>query len=331
MTVVLGIDGGGSKTHAVVADEAGTVLGLAARGPSNWEEVGLPRTADTLDRVVREALGDAGVPSSDLAASVFGLSGVDWPSDELRIRTVLAPMQLGGPLEVVNDAFVALRAGTRRPSGIVVIAGTGSVVAGRNEAGDVFRTLGLGAYFGDYGGGSDLSESAVLAVCEAYLGKGPQTTLTDALCRHERVGSVPELLEKISREQDDLPYVAREIIEAAEAGDEVARALLERAGREHARNVILVARHLEMTDEPFEMVLAGGLFRADIPFMVDPLVTDVRAVAPLAVPVRSTLPPVMGAAEMALELAGVPVSESVALRLSAGMDESLLAPPPQRF
>jgi len=160
MTTVLGVDGGGTKTHAVVADESGRVLGLSIRGPSNWEEVGLPRAADALERAVTTALGEGYVDAADLAASVFGLAGVDWKSDELRIETVLRPLRLSGSVEIVNDAQVALRAGTSKPEGVVVIAGTGSVVAGRNSDGQTFRTLGLGPYFGDYvvanGGGGEM-------------------------------------------------------------------------------------------------------------------------------------------------------------------------------
>jgi N-acetylglucosamine kinase-like BadF-type ATPase len=331
MTTVLGVDGGGTKTHAVVADETGQVLGVAIRGPSNWEEVGLPRAADALDRAVTTALAEALTRSQDLSACVFGLAGVDWESDQLRIETILRPLHLGGPVEIMNDSYVALRAGTSSTFGVVVIAGTGSVVAGRNPDGESFRTLGLGAYFGDYGGGSDISESALTAVCDAYMGKGPQTALSEVMCEHERVMSIPELLEVVSREQDDLPYVASEVMEVAEAGDEVARGIVERSGRELGRNAALVSERLGMADTEFELVLAGGLFQAPTNLLVDPLFEEARKGANRARVVVLKTPPVVGAVAAALERADVRVDRSVMDRLAAGMSEPLRAAPMERI
>ena len=328
---VLGVDGGGSKTLAVVSTMEGQVLGAAVRGGSNWEEVGLARAADTLDRVVSEALDAARVPRHQLVASVFGLAGVDWDSDQDRLGNVITRQHLGGSRLIINDAFVALRAGLSGVEGVVVVAGTGSVVAGRDAAGVAFRTWGLGPYFGDFGAGSDISERAIQAVAEAHLGKGPKTALSELLCAKERVLTVPELLEKISREQDTLPYVARELINIAEEGDEVACSIIEHAGRELGANANLVAGHLGLSGSDYELVLAGGLFRSSTKILVDPLVATVRTVSPDVRPVRLVRPPVVGAVLLAFELAGVPVAETAAELIFSGLDDSLLAAPPERL
>ena len=329
--VVLGVDGGGSKTHAVVATLGGSVLGAAVRGPSNWEEIGLPRAADTLDRVVSEALEAAGVARDALSASVFGLAGADWDSDQDRIGNVLTRLRLSGARLITNDAFVALRAGLSGPAGVVVIAGTGTVVAGRDAQGTTFRTWGLGPYFGDFGAGSDISEKAIQAVAEAYLGKGPQTALAQVLCEHERVGTVPELLEKVSREQDDLPYIAHELLDVAEAGDQVARSIVEYAGRELGTNANLVAARLGLEGSEYELVLAGGLFRSATGILIDPLVDVVRTVSPDVRPIPLMKPPVIGAVLLAFELAGCPVEDSASDLIFSGLDQTLLAAPPERL
>lgn len=328
---VLGVDGGGSKTHAVVATLDGTVLGAAVRGPSNWEKIGLPRAADTLDRVVSEALESAQIARHELLASVFGLAGVDWDSDQDRLGNVLTRLYLGGRRLITNDAFVALRAGASGPAGVVVIAGTGSVVAGRDARGVTFRTLGIGPYFGDYGGGSDISEEAVKAVSAAHLGKGPQTALTALLCTYERVRTVPELLEKISREQDDLPCVAHEVIEVAESGDGVARAIVEHAGRELGGNANLVAERLGLAGTDYELVLAGGLFISGTRILVDSLVAAVRTVSQDVKPIRLVRPPVVGSVLLAFELAGVPVQDAAGDLIFSGLDDTVLASWPERL
>lgn len=181
MTVVLGVDGGGTKTHVLAVDERGEVLGAAVNGPSNWELVGLGGTGAALRVAVAEALQQANLEPEDIDASVFGLAGVDWPADLELLGFAIDPLGIGGPRQIVNDAFVALRAGARHAWGVVVIAGSGSVAAGRSPEGEVFRTLGLGRMYGDFGSATDVSEEAVLAVARAYTGRGPGTALTDLL------------------------------------------------------------------------------------------------------------------------------------------------------
>jgi N-acetylglucosamine kinase-like BadF-type ATPase len=127
--LVLGVDGGGSKTHALVADEHGEVVGFASSGRSNWEDTGL------------EAAGAA------LAEAIGG--------------ALVDPLGLAGPRKLENDSFIALRAGASRPFGVVVVAGTGHVAAGRSPAGRTARTLGLGPMYGDFGSATDVAAEAV--------------------------------------------------------------------------------------------------------------------------------------------------------------------------
>jgi hypothetical protein len=150
--LVLGVDGGGSKTHALVADERGEVLSFASSGRANWEDIGLEAAGAALAAAVSGALDAAQVAPGALAASAFGLAGLDWDADRPMLGALLDPLGLGGPRMLENDAFVALRAGASRPFGVVVIAGdlacreivlrTG--VALGEAAAAVARRLGLG-------------------------------------------------------------------------------------------------------------------------------------------------------------------------------------------
>ena len=112
MNLVLGVDGGGSKTHAAVADDEGRLLGFATNGPSNWETVGLRGAADSLRDAAVKALSPTGKGVRDLKAAAFGLAGVDWPSDVPRVNGVIDQLELGCDHVLENDSMVALRAGT---------------------------------------------------------------------------------------------------------------------------------------------------------------------------------------------------------------------------
>src|SRR5205823_2825674 len=122
----------------------------------NWEDVGIEAAAAALRSCAREALDAAGVAAESVDGSVFTLAGVDFPIDEGRLSGIPLALGLAEPTRIMNDAFAALRAGTDQPHGVVVVAGTGSVVAGRNERGREFRTLGLGPTFGDVGSASEV-------------------------------------------------------------------------------------------------------------------------------------------------------------------------------
>ncbi len=335
MTVVLGLDGGGTKTHVAVAAESGELLGFAMNGPSNWELIGLVGAATAMTRAVDSALAEAEVGAREIAGATYGLAGLDWPSDDDRLGPIVSRLGLNGPRTIVNDAFIALRAGASQPWGVVVIAGTGAIAAGRNRDGETFRTLGLGWEFGDWGSASDVALEALRAVANAYTGRGPETSLTDVLTSFMGASGAAELLERASREGSGLGYeeyedprVAPLVIREAEAGDAVARDILDRAGTSLGEAAALVARRLGMEDEAFEVVLAGGLFRSDTRIVDEAIEVSVRRVAHHVRLVRLDSAPVVGAVLMALELAGASPDAEARARLAGAVRDRLQAGSP---
>jgi N-acetylglucosamine kinase-like BadF-type ATPase len=317
MRLVLGVDGGGSKTHAVVADERGEVLGFASSGRSNWEDTGLEAAGATLTEAVRGALVAAGVAPGALAASAFGLAGLDWDSDRPLLGALLDPLGLAGPRRLDNDSFIALRAGASRPFGVVVIAGTGHVAAGRNAAGDTFRTFGLGPMYGDFGSATDVAEEAVHAVADACTGRGPRTTLSRLLPPLAGCASPEELLQALSRGLVPLPAAAPLVLQEAAAGDAACRAIVLRAGVALGESAAVVARRLGLDHERFEVVMAGGLFHSRNDLLETTLADVLHQVAPLAAPVHLTCKPVVGAVLEALDLTGADATPDVRDRLVA--------------
>jgi len=317
MRLVLGVDGGGSKTHALVADERGQALGFASSGRSNWEDTGLEQAGVALEEAVCGALAAAAVQAGDLAASAFGLAGLDWDSDRPLLGALIDPLGLAGPRTLENDSFIALRAGTSRPSGVVVIAGTGTVAAGRNLAGHSFRTLGLHPMYGDFGSATDVAEEAVHAVADAYTGRGPATSLTELLPPLAGCASAVQLLQRLSRAAVALPPAAPLVLQEAAAGDQACRAIVVRAGTALGESAAVVACRLGMETAEFELVLAGGLFGGRSRLLEGALVDTVHRAAPRARPVHLGCRPVVGAVIQALELAGVQVVPGVRERLVA--------------
>ena len=326
MRAVLGVDGGGSKTHALVADERGEVLGFASSGRSNWEDTGLEAAGAALAEAIGGALAAAQVPPGALAASAFGLAGLDWDPDRPMLGALLDPLGLAGPRRLENDSFIALRAGASRPFGVVVIAGTGHVAAGRDPAGRTVRTLGLGPMYGDFGSATDVAEEAVRAVADAYTGRGPATSLSRLLPPLAGCASAEQLLQRLSRGLVPLPEAAPLVLQEAEAGDPACRQIVLHAGASLGESAAVVARRLGLGGQRFELVLAGGLFRSRNRLLEGTLVDTMARQAPQAVPVHLTCKPVVGAALDALDLAGLPTDPGVRDRLVASSEGLAVAP-----
>ena len=326
MRAVLGVDGGGSKTHALVADERGEVLGFASSGRSNWEDTGLEAAGAVLAEAIGGALAAAQVPPGALAASAFGLAGLDWDPDRPVLGALLDPLGLAGPRRLENDSFIALRAGASRPFGVVVIAGTGHVAAGRDPAGRTVRTLGLGPMYGDFGSATDVAEEAVRAVADAYTGRGPATSLSRLLPPLAGCASAEQLLQRLSRGLVPLPEAAPLVLQEAEAGDPACRQIVLHAGASLGESAAVVARRLGLGGQRFELVMAGGLFRSRNQLLEGALVDTMARQAPQAVPVHLTCRPVVGAALDALDLAGLPTDPGVRDRLVASSEGLAVVP-----
>jgi N-acetylglucosamine kinase-like BadF-type ATPase len=320
MGPVLGVEGGGSHCHAVLAETTGEVLGVGAnQDPANWEDVGIEAAAAAIRSCVREALLAVGLTPEGVAAVVFALAGVDFPMDEQLLAGIPAAIGIVAPCRIVNDAFAALRAGTDEHHGVVVVAGTGSIVAGRNASGEEFRTLGMGPMLGDSGSASEVSEAAVTAVANAITGRGSDTGLTGLLCERSGVTSPVDLLEGASRGRIDPSMFSPEVVRAAGQGDAVARSILIEAGRSLGATAVHVVRRLHMEDGAFDLVLAGGMFRADTRYLVDGLESVVRPVAAGARFRPLEDPPVVGAVLLAIDL----TAEEPGPRLRASLSEEV--------
>ena len=305
--LVVGVDGGGTKTDVVLADLDGTEMAACQTTGTNHESLGAERVVTTIDEAVRSLLHQVGAEPADVAMSAYGLAGIDWPSDVQMMRSALQGLGLGGHMVVVNDSEVALRAGCTRPWGVVSSVGTGTVTAGVNRDGRRFRTMAVG--WGEPSGSWSMVAQALEAVAAAYHGTGPQTALTGILLQAFGHSTVPELFEALTRGRAVIGAGHAPLLDEAVAeGDAVATEVLTGLARRHADMVGAVARHLLMEHEEFELVMSGGVHVANGPFG-SRFRERVAEHCPHATPVLLAVPPVHGAVRLALDaLAGEAVA-----------------------
>jgi glucosamine kinase len=307
---VLGVDGGGTKTRAVVADAGGEVLGEGRAGPSNPLRVGVSEATAAVREAAERACQDAGVRRVELAAAEVGLAGGKREDIRERMRASLSA-ELGiESLEVVTDADIALYGATEGEPGLVVIAGTGSICCGVNARGRRACAGGWGPVAGDEGSGSWIARRALQSVARASDGRARKTSLTEAARDYFKVERTEDLSTAVyapNMTNNRIAGFGRHVIEAAKRRDAVARAILDEAGRELARAAVAVVKKLKMERERFRVAYVGGVFAAG-ELVLAPLREEVAGVAPRAF----LAPPVLAPAEAAARMA----SEQVRLALA---------------
>jgi N-acetylglucosamine kinase-like BadF-type ATPase len=303
----LGVDGGASKTAAIVTDETGAPLGDGLAGPSNHLRVGIETASRNVERAVNKALVAADVTSREIVWAYCGIAGADHPAHRQEVVDSLSIFFPRGNFTVDNDARIALTGAVGYGGGVVVIAGTGSVAYGRNEEGGEWRAGGWGPIIGDEGSGFGIARAALSAIVRAHDGRGPATRMTDMLREqwNMKPEDVPRFVYAPATHTDDIARFGRLAIEAAEGGDEVAVAILTDGGHELGDCVVAVARRLNMLGTAFPVSYVGGAFHAG-PLLLEPMRDVILDAAPKATLSPPANTPVEGAAMMAMRAARAP-------------------------
>jgi N-acetylglucosamine kinase-like BadF-type ATPase len=312
MPYFLGIDIGASKSHALVADEAGRAVGFGHAGPGNHQSVGYGGMAAALREAAGQALGMAGLSVEDIAGAGLGIGGYDWPSQRGQmLDTVRQTLGLRCPVEVCNDAVLGLFAGTADGWGVALVAGTSNNCRGRDPQGREGRVTGDGSQFGEYGGAHELVTKALHVVTAAWSLRGPQTGLTGALVGYAGARDADDLIEGLALGRYELDARAAPLVfEVAREGDAVAREVVAWNAHELGDLAVGVIRQIGLERSAFDVVLVGSLFKAG-EMLIEPVRATIQAVAPAARLKRLTAPPVVGAVLLGMEEAGLPRSSLV--------------------
>ncbi len=298
--LVLGVDGGGTKTRAVVAVAGGRVLGEGIAGPSNPLRVGIGHAASAIREAVDMACTGAAVRRVDIEAAEIGLAGVRREDIRERMREMLSGLGFGA-LEIVTDADIALFGVTGGAAGVVLIAGTGSICCGVNARGKRMFAGGWGPVAGDEGSGSWIARRGLQAATKSWDGRGAPTQLVKAACAYFNVTSFNDLSTAIyapNMTNDRIAGFAREVSAAAKKRDAVARHIIAAAGQELGQAAATVVRALRMEQMSFQVGYVGGVFAA-ADFLLASLREEVARVAPQAFVAPPEFPPAEAAARMA--------------------------------
>ena len=278
---VLGIDAGGSKTVAWLADGRGQVVGEGRAGGANLHSAGELATEKTLFEVIHDALGDLTTLPEVVCV---GMAGMDRPADEAVVRAILRRLGFRGVVHAVNDALIALVAGADEDPGVVVVAGTGSIAYGVGPDAIAARAGGWGEVYGDEGSAFWVGARALAAVVRAADRRGPATALSALVLRHAGVDRIDGLVAQVFARKDRRQAIAAMaglVAKAGAEGDAVAAEVLRAAAAELAVAASSVVEQLAMRGERFRVVLSGGLFKM-APVLASMLAARLSEIAPRA-------------------------------------------------
>lgn len=260
--LVLGIDGGATKTVALLGDaDTGVVLGRSRQRGSNFYAHDSSAAFAELDRAIVQAFADAALPRQKVVAMCAGIAGVSRPEDEQMVSSWVRNRGIADDLLIANDGWLVIAAGTTDGVGIGVICGTGSIAVGRDAHGVMRRAGGWGYLFGDEGSGHDLAIMALRAAACAADGRGPRTALLPALLNHWQLHLPEDFITYLYGVSDPRPLlgdVGPVIMQVAADQDAVAMQIVEKAGFELARAVAAVTKQLELP-RPLPLALAGSM------------------------------------------------------------------------
>jgi N-acetylglucosamine kinase-like BadF-type ATPase len=272
--VLLGIDGGGTTTQAVVADLTGRIVGRGLGPACNHRRVGFEAATRALATAIEGALGQVvGLRAGDgrswrsvkVAAACFGLAGVDSTEDRELISKWIRQEGITPRAVVVNDSELVLIGGTPEGWGVGLISGTGSICLGRTRDGRSARVGGWGYVFGDEGSGYSIATEALRLASQSADGRASAPGLLKGILSYWRLINPEDLIRHVYRAEmntSEISELAIGIQELAGRGDPDAIGVVDRAAKALALHVETVVRKLQLKQPP--LALGGSSLRASL-------------------------------------------------------------------
>ncbi|MEO6907340.1 MAG: BadF/BadG/BcrA/BcrD ATPase family protein [Abditibacteriaceae bacterium] len=252
MQYFLGIDGGGTKTRAVLVNDTLQVVGTGISGASNHHAVSADKAVQHCAEAAQLAISDAmridnSVHKNSIAGWGFGLAGVRRESDAFLMRGRLNSLCGETPWILETDAVAAHFGAFNGGTGIVQIAGTGAVSLGVDASQERFYTDGWGPVMGDEGGGYWIGQQALRIACRSADGRAPRSSLTGAVLGAFGVAdcnALVDFLRKDKASRETIAGLARLVFDTANGGVHEAISIREQATDLLAQSITATAKRI---------------------------------------------------------------------------------------
>ncbi len=268
MEYIIGVDGGGTKTKALLAKTTGEIIGSTQAGPSNYQQVGQEGLKEICTEILQAFEKNHDIKKDEIAYWVLGLAGAGRQKEQTEATQAVASLGFPGKVEVTSDAYIALMGAFEGRPGIIIIAGTGSICFGLDENGQLYRSGGWGYLLGDEGSGYYIGHQGLLAAVKDYDGRGEPTILRPRIESFLDLASMDQIIYKIygidgtqPLGKEDIAALAPIVFACAGDGDRVAQNIIRQAAIELAIMIHAVGKKLKKIEEPIEVATIGSIFK----------------------------------------------------------------------
>lgn len=232
MKYLIGMDGGGTKTKCILTDINLQPIYETIGGPSNFLVIGTEKVSETILNLISECTSSQKISADYIESIVLGTTGGGRRSDAEILETQIikdASQKIITikQFRVESDARIALEGAFSGKPGSILIAGTGSIMFGKDENGEIHRVGGFGRFIGDEGSGYRIGRIGLNAVARYFDGRAKSTKIADLLEQEFSISSSEDLITEVYRNNFNLAAVAPLVFDAAESGDKIAQRILE--------------------------------------------------------------------------------------------------------
>jgi N-acetylglucosamine kinase-like BadF-type ATPase len=300
MNYYIGIDGGGTKTKAVLIDEKMEILSEAVGSPSNFLVFDINDVANSIINLMLDVCKNGNVSLNDVTSTLIGTAGAGRIEDAERLEKIVrengkAKSLVINNFKVESDARIAIEGAFSGKPGSILIAGTGSIMYGKDSDGKIHRVGGFGRILGDEGSGFHIGRAGLTAIAKSFDKRIEKTLLTELVKNKFGISDTTQLINKVYKENLDIPQIAPLVIEAAEKNDEICKTILDSEIVEllehiHAMKKLITVKELFIS-------LIGGTITTNNYYAN--LFKEKAEKIPEITIIDAELPPQMGAALMA--------------------------------
>ncbi|MEW6653566.1 MAG: BadF/BadG/BcrA/BcrD ATPase family protein [Bacteroidota bacterium] len=301
MKYLIGLDGGGTKTKCVITDLEFNPFYECQGGPSNFLIIGTEKVSETILGLVLECVSKLNISVEEIASIFIGTTGAGRISDAAKLKDDFTAYALSkgytfNAFNVDSDARIALEGAFSCKAGSLLIAGTGSVIFGKDSKGQIYRAGGFGRLLGDEGSGNTIGRRGLNMVSKDFDGRGEKTELTKLLKEHFGISDAQQLITEVYRNNFDMAAFAPKVIEAAKNGDSAATKIIEEESDElllHVKSIFNM-----IGEESMKLCLVGGTITTEN-YYAETFKRKIEKLLPKVKVIAAENPPELGAALMA--------------------------------
>ncbi len=266
MRYIIGIDGGGTKTHCVIANQNGDTLFECRGEASNFLIIGTEKVSGTIFNLIEKCRNELSISFQDIQAIVLGTTGAGRKTDAEIMEKAFIEFAAGKNISfnlfhVESDARIALEGAFSGNAGSILIAGTGSIIFGKDEDGEIHRAGGYGRLIGDEGSGYSIGKKGLAAASKQFDGRGGYTLISEIIKEKFSLDTSEKIINAVYKNNFDIASIAPVVLEAAQKGDISALKIIDEESDELVLHILAMKKKLKLPE--FQISFLGGLIKGE--------------------------------------------------------------------